>query len=148
MFPSQLKSLLSTLGVLDRQDDQMIFFHVEKSKNPPIPSSISFQIPISIRNAIVQGCIIHEGASTYVMVANVWKKIGYTNLSPSTITLRAWDGHPSHPLGLYHNCPVTIVDNILCIDIKVIDAPLDYNIIWGCGYTYIMSVVAMENFSS
>jgi len=54
MCPSKWKALLSSLGVMDPQDNQMIFFHAEKSKNPPLPSSISFQILISIRNAIVQ----------------------------------------------------------------------------------------------
>lgn len=36
------------MGVVDNQDDQMIVFHVEKLENPPLPSSVAFQVPISI----------------------------------------------------------------------------------------------------
>jgi len=72
----------------------------------------------------------------------VWKQLGSPDLSPSTITLRARDGHPSQPLGLYCNCLVTVAGKIICIDVEVIDAPLYYNILLGCSYTYTMSVFA------
>ena len=57
------------------------------------------------------------------------------------ITLRAWDGHASHPIGLFRNCPITLAGKIVCVDVEVIDAPLDYNILLGRSYTYAMSVV-------
>jgi len=38
---------------VDPQDDEMIVLHVDKSDNPPLPSSIAFQIQISIRNTTV-----------------------------------------------------------------------------------------------
>jgi len=126
---------------MDPQDDQMIVFHVDKSKNPPLSSFIGFQIPVSIRNSIVQQCIIDEGASTYVMAASDWKKLGSPDLPLSTITLCAWDGHNSQTLGLYRNFPIIVVGKIVCIDIEVIDAPLDYNILLGRSYTYVMSDV-------
>lgn len=85
--------------------------------------------------------MIDEGASTCVMVSSVWKKLCSPNLSLPTITLRAWDGHPSQPLGLYHNYPITVAGKAVCIDIEVIDAPLDYNILLGCIYTYAMSFI-------
>ena len=95
MYPSQRKYLLSTLGVVDPQDNQMIIFHVNMSDNPPLPSFVAFQIPVSIRNATVQRCIIYKGASTYEMADSVWKQFGSPNLSPPTITLHVLNGHPS-----------------------------------------------------
>lgn len=76
----------------------------------------------------------------------VWKKLKSPKLSPSTITLRVWDGHPSHPLGMYHNFTVALAGKTVHVDIEVIDSPLDYNIILGCSYTYTMSVVASTVF--
>lgn len=78
------------------------------------------------------------------MFPSVWKQLGSPNLSPSTITLWAWNGHPSQPLGLYHNYLVTVAGKTVCIDIEVIDAPLDYNILLGHSYTYAMLVFASE----
>ena len=36
----------------------------------------------------------------------------------------------------YYSCRHTI-----CIDVEVIETPLDYNILLGCSYTYVMSAV-------
>jgi len=47
---------------------------------------------------------------------------------------------------MYHNFQVTLVGKTIHIDIEVIDAPLDYNILLGCSYTYAMSVVASAVF--
>ena len=119
------------MGVVDLADDQMIFFYTTQLDHPPLPPSIAFQIPVKIRNANVSRCIIDEGASTCVMSASVWKQLGSPELAPSMITLRAWDGHASQPIGLFHNCPITLAGKTVCVDIEVIDAPLDYNILLG-----------------
>lgn len=76
------------------------------------------------------------------MATSVWKQLGSPNLSPSTITLHGWDGHLSQPIVLFHNYLVMIADKALSIDHEIIDAPLDYNIILGCSYTYFMLIVA------
>jgi len=120
----------------------MIFFHVDKLDNPPLPSSVAFQIPVSIQKEIVSRCIIDERISTCVMTASVLKQLGSPNLSLSTITLCSWDGHPSHPLGLYRNFLVTVASKATFIDIEVLDAPLNYNILLGHSYTHAMSIVS------
>jgi len=47
---------------------------------------------------------------------------------------------------MYRNYPVTLGGKIVYVDIEVIDAPLDYNILLGHNYTYSMSVVASAVF--
>jgi len=113
------------VGAIDPVDDQFIIFNARQSNYPPLPPSVAFQIPVKIRNANVARCIIDEGASTCVMSASVWKQLGSPELAPSTITLRAWDGHASQPIGLFRNCPITLSGKTVCVDIEVIDAPLD-----------------------
>ena len=117
------------MGAIDPFNDQLIFFDVDRSEHPPLPASVTFQIPVKIQNANVSRCIIDEGASTCVMFTLVWKQFRSLELASSVITLRAWDGHASKPIGLFHNCPITLVGKMICVDIEVIDAPLDYNII-------------------
>jgi hypothetical protein len=89
--PTQWKSLLSALGEVDPEDTRLITFDLD-SREPRLPTLISFQIPVKIRNITVHRCIIDEGASTCIMSKIVWQKLGSLKLIPSTITLRAYDG--------------------------------------------------------
>lgn len=82
------------------------------------------------------------------MASNVWKQLGSTDLSPYTITLCAWDGHPSQPHRLYCNFLVTIIGKTISIAIEVIYAPLENNIILGrsyiCAVSFFSSVVHLK----
>jgi len=148
LCPSQKKYLLTALGAVDPLEDHLIVFPVDASEHPPLPPSVAFQILVWVCNAIISRCIINEGASTYVMSATIWKNLKSPKLSPSTITLSTWDSHPSQPLGMYHNCPVTLAVKIVHVDIEVIDVPLDYNILLGCIYTYAMLAATSAVFSN
>jgi hypothetical protein len=101
-LPFQRKALLSQLGAVDPADTRLITFHLDR-EDPRLPSLVAFQIPVKIRNIIVHRCIIDEGASTYIMSKTVWQQLGSPKLIPSTITLRAYDGRPSQPEGMYQN---------------------------------------------
>jgi hypothetical protein len=63
-------------------------------------------------------------------------------LVPSAITLRSYDGRPSSTEGIFQNVPIKLRGKTILIDIEVIDAPLDYNILFGRSYMYSMNVVA------
>jgi hypothetical protein len=76
----------------------------------------------------------------------VWHKLGSSELIPSAITLRDYDERPSSPEGLFQNVPMELRGKTILIDIEVIDAPLDYNILFGCSYMYAMKEVASSIF--
>jgi hypothetical protein len=76
----------------------------------------------------------------------VWKKLSSPELVPSAITLRAYDGLPSSPEGLFQNVPIELGEKTILIDIEVIDAPLDYNILFRHSYMYAMKAVASSVF--
>lgn len=80
------------------------------------------------------------------MSTTIWKQLKSPELSPTTITLCACDGHSSQPLGIYHNCPVNLSGKTVHVDIKVINSPLDYNILLGRSYTYSMSSIVSTVF--
>jgi len=56
--------------------------------------------------------------------------------------MRAYYGRPSSPKELLQNVPIELGGKNILIEIEVIDAPLDYNILFGHNYMYTMKVVA------
>jgi hypothetical protein len=143
--PTQRKSLLSALGAVDPADTRLITFDLDSSE-PRLPAAVAIQVPVKIRNITVHRCIIDEGASTCIMSKTVWQKLGSPELTPSAITLRAYDGRPSSPEGLLQNVPVELGGKTILIDIEVIDVTLDYNILFGRSYMYAMKAVASSVF--
>jgi hypothetical protein len=133
------------LGAVDPADTQLITFDSD-SGEPRLPAQVAFQIPVKIWNTTIYRCIIDEGASTCIMSKHVWQKIGSPELVPSTITLRAYDGRPTSSAGLCQNVPIELGGKTILIDIEVIDAQLDYNILFGRNYMYSMKVVASSVF--
>jgi hypothetical protein len=133
------------LGAVDPADTRLITFDLD-SCEPRLPAAVAIQIPVKIQNITVHRCIIDEGASTCIMSKTVWQKLGSLDLLPSAITLRAYDGRPSSPEGLFQNVPIELGGKTILIDIEVIDAQLDYNILFGCTYMYAMKVVASSVF--
>jgi hypothetical protein len=109
--PTQQKSLLSALGVVNLVDTRLMTFDLECGE-PHLPALVAFQIPVKIHKIIVHRCIIDEGASTCIMSKTVWQKLGSLELIPSAITLRAYDGRPSSPKGLFQNFPVELGGNL------------------------------------
>jgi hypothetical protein len=60
--------------------------------------------------------------------------------------LRAYEGRPYSTEGLFQNLPVELGGKTILIDIEFIDAPLDYNILFGRSYMYAMKAVASSIF--
>jgi hypothetical protein len=138
--PTQKKSLLSNLGVVDPVDTRLITFYLYCGE-PHLPALVAFQIPVKIRNITIHRCIIHEGASTCIISKMVWKKCGSPELVPSTIILRAYDGQPSSSEWIFQNVLVELGGKTILINIEVINAPLIYNILFGRSYMYAMKAV-------
>ena len=126
--PMQWKSLLAALGAADPFDSKLITFDT-KNGQPQIPSTISFQIPVSIWNLVVHRCIVDEGASTCVMSTLVWQKLRSPILQSSSTTLRAYDDHPTKAQGILPHVPITLAEKTVLIDIEVFNAQLDYNLL-------------------
>jgi hypothetical protein len=119
--PTQRKSLLFALGVVDPADTRLITFDLDRCE-PRLPTLVAIQILVKIQNITIHRCIIDEGASTCIMSKTVWQKLGSPELIPFAITLRAYDGRPSSPKGLFQNVPVELRGKTILIDIEVIDA--------------------------
>ena len=111
-----------------------------------MPSTIAFQILISIYNLVVHQCIVDEGASMCIMSTLVWQKLGSPILQPSSTTLQAYDGHPTKAQGILPHIPITLAEKIVLIDIEVFNAQLDYNLLLRRSYMYTMRALASTVF--
>jgi hypothetical protein len=56
--------------------------------------------------------------------------------------LRAYDDQPSSLEGIFQNVPIELGGKTILIDIELIDAPLDHNILFGRSYMCDMKVIA------
>ena len=144
-FPTQRKEFLSSLGVVDPSNSRLIMFDLDQGE-PRIPSSIAFQVSISIQNLVIHRCIINEGASTCVMSTFVWQKLGSPTLQSSTTTLRAYDGRSTKAQGILLNVPISLASKTVLIEIDIINTQLDYNLLLGRSYMYAMRVMASTVF--
>ena len=101
---------------------------------------------VTIQNLVVHQCIVDEGAFMCVMSTLVWKKLGSPILQPSSTTLRAYDSHPTKSQGILFHVPITLGGKIVLIDIEVVNAQLDYNLLLRISYMYAMRVVGSTGF--
>jgi hypothetical protein len=85
--------------------------------------------------------VVDEGASTCVVSLAYWKAIGQLALSPSPTLLTTFNGHSFRPHGIIPSFLVQLGGKIMCVEVEVVDAPLNYNLLLDRSWTYAMQVV-------
>jgi len=143
--PAQRKLLLSAIGVVDVQDSNLIIFDLENS-TPRLPHQMAFRIPVLVKNRPCYRTVIDEGASMCIMSIQCWRSLGPPTLNQSPMILNAFDGRGFHPFGILQDLPIGVEGTIVNPDVEVVDAPLDYNLLLGCSWSYIMTVVVSSVF--
>ena len=64
------------------------------------------------------------------MPLSVWIALGYPELVPLATLLKAFNGHSFKPHGWNHPAlPVELGGKTVMIEVEVVDAPLDYNLL-------------------
>ena len=90
--------------------------------------------------------ILDEGLATCIMSLSCWQALGSPTLISSPIVLKAFDGHVFKTHGILTALPIEIGGKIISIDAEVIDVALDYNLLLGSTWFYVMKVVASTIF--
>ena len=144
-FPAQRKALLSAIGAIDPTSENIISFDLELHV-PRLPPQLAFQIQVNVATKEIFRTIIDEGASTCIMSINCWKAIGSPPLAESPHTLKAFDGRVFNPLGILKSLPISLKGKTVEVEMEVIDAPLDFNILLGRSWIYKMSAVVSSLF--
>jgi hypothetical protein len=147
--PSQRKALLAALGSAETCNSGTIMLDTTDLK-PRLPYHVAFQIVVAYTTKTftrnIFRTVVDEGASTCVMSLACWKAIGQPILSPSPTLLTAFDGHSFRPHGIIPSFIVQLGGKTVCVEVEVVDAPLDYNLLLGRSWTYAMHAVVATVF--
>jgi len=143
--PAQRKLLLSAIGAVDTQDPNLIIFDLENS-TPRLPHQMAFQIPVIVKNRPIHRTVIDEGASTCIMSIQCWRSLGSPPLNQSPTILKAFDGRGFRPFGILQELPIEVEGKSVSLDVEVVDAPLDYNLLLGRSWSYAMTAVVSSVF--
>jgi hypothetical protein len=84
---------------------------------------------------------VDQGALTCMMSLACWKSIDKPKLSPSPMLLIVFDGQYFIPHGIIPSFPVQLEGETVCVEVEVVDVPLDYNILLGQSWTYTMIMI-------
>lgn len=75
-----------------------------------------------------------------------WKYIVSPKLAQSPTTLKEFDGRYFTPYGILCNIPIELGGKTVNVEVEVLDAPLDYNMLLGWSWFYTMTIVASSMF--
>ena len=75
-----------------------------------------------------------------------WKGLKSPALNKSSTMLCAFNGQGFHPHGILQSLPIQLGGKTVTIDVEVVDAPLDYNLLLGRSWFYAMTVFASSVF--
>jgi hypothetical protein len=142
--PSQRKALLTALGSTETCNPGTIMLDTTDLK-PRLPYHVAFQIVVAYptKNFTwnIFRTVVDEGASTCVMSLACGKAIGQLVFSPIPTLLTAFNGRLFRPHGIVPSFPVQLGGKTVCVEVEVVDAPLDYNLLLGRIWTYAMQAV-------
>jgi hypothetical protein len=121
-------------------------FNLEYFK-PRLSHQLTFQIQVGVCGKNIHRTILDEGASTCIMSLSCWKVVGSPSLNQSPTTLKDFDGCGFKPYGLLTLLVVEVGGKTTSVEVEVVDAPLDYNLLLGHSWFYAMTIVASSSFS-
>jgi hypothetical protein len=145
MCPSQRNALLSALGALDSCGPKFIKFDVTYVK-PHSPYHVAFQIHMGYLKYTIKRNVVDEGVATCVISIVCWKSLGSPTLSQSPTMLTYFYSHSFHPHGILPAFLVHLGGKMVEVDVEVVDAPLDYNLLLGCNWTDTMTAIVLSIF--
>ena len=82
--------------------------------------------------------MLDEGAATCIMSFTCWQALGSPMLVASQIVLKAFDGHVFSPHRILTAFPIELGGKTVTVEVEVVNAPLDYNLLLGRSWFYPM----------
>ena len=84
--------------------------------------------------------IVDKGASVSILSSTAWQDLGSPQIVPSTDQILDFNQRPTAPLGTLPYFPITLGGRTVCIDVMVVQVPLDFNVLIRCDYVYTMEL--------
>jgi hypothetical protein len=85
--------------------------------------------------------VIDEGDSTSMMSLAYWEAINSLPLSQSMTILTTFDGNYFRPHVILPAFSVLLGGKTMEVEVEVVDAPLDYNLLLGRDWNYVMKTI-------
>lgn len=111
-------------------------------------AQLAFMIQVVIHVNNIHYSIVDEGYSTCIMFLSCWKDIGCPQLNQSPTTLKDFDGRGFKPYGIINLLLVELGGKNVSVEFKVIDEPLDYSLLLGHTWVYVMATVVSTYFKT
>jgi hypothetical protein len=147
--PSKRKALLTSFRSTETCNPGTIMLDTTDLK-PCLPYHIVFQIvvayPMKNFTRNIFRTVVDEGTSTCIMSLACWKAIGQPALSLSPTLRTTFGGRSFRPHGIIPYFPMQLEGKIVYVEVEVVDAPLDYNLLLGRSWTYAMQAVVATVF--
>ena len=89
---------------------------------------------------------IDEGATASMMSFSCWKGLGSPKLSQYATMLTSFDGRSFWLHGILPSLKVQLGGKNVMIEVKLVDVPLDYNLLLGRNWMYSMQAIASSLF--
>lgn len=86
--------------------------------------------------------VLDEGSDTCIMSYSCWQDLGSPIFAASKTVLKAFDGHMFTPHGILAAFPVELGGKTITVEVEVVNAPLDYNLLLRHSWFYPMKAVA------
>jgi len=106
-----------------------------------LPSYVPSYITIQAYNMVVHGIILDKGMSISIMYSTTWQNLISPYLVPVTQNLLAFNRGTSQALRVLLKFHITLGGNTIYIDVMVVQGPLDFNLLLGRDYVYVMGAL-------
>jgi len=143
--PNQRRTFLVAIDAFDPKSSNNLTFNLDDHQ-PRLSHQLAFQIDVVVQNQQIHRTILDEGASAYVMSLSCWKGLKSLAINKSPTMLRAFDGRGFHPHRLLQSLAVQLGGKTVIVDVKVVDAPLDYNLLLRRSWFYAITVISSSVF--
>ena len=127
--------MLSALGVSDDSSYSIIKFET-MGVHRLLDYYMCLLIHVEFLNNTIMRIVIDEGTAASMMSLSCWKGLGSPTLSQSTNMLMTFNGRSFWPHGILPSLEVQLGGKTIVIKVKVVDAPLDYNLLLGRDWMY------------
>ena len=125
---------------------KVIYFDWNSLTKTHLPLDIPFQIFLGIIGKEIFRTIVDEGASVSILSSTAWKAIGSPQLVLASDQILDFNRRPTTPLGILTHLYITLGGKIVCIDVMVVQGPLDFNILLIRDYVYTIKDVVSTLF--
>ena len=107
---------------------------------------MSLLVHVECLNNTIKHTLIDEGTTSFMMYLAYWKGLGSPTLSKSGTMLTEFDGRYCRSHGIISSLEVQLGGNTVVIEVEVVDATLNYNILLGRNWIYNMQAVTSSLF--